>query len=64
MLDAVVPGRDVVISALSPRGDMSGKVEDVVREVARRVAGTPTRVAHVGGASSLLWSPVVPGSGT
>lgn len=57
VLDAVVPGRDVVISALSPRGDMSGKVEDVVREVARRVAGTPTRVAHVGGASSLLVEP-------
>jgi len=54
LLDQVVPGRDVVISALSPRGDMAGKVEDVLREVARRVDGTPTRVAHVGGASSLL----------
>ena len=54
LLDAVVPGRDVVISALSPRGDMAGKVEDVLRELARRVDGTPTRLAHVGGASSLL----------
>lgn len=54
VLDAVVPGRDVVISAISPRGDMSGKVEDVLRELARRVDGTTTRVAHVGGASSLL----------
>lgn len=54
VLDAVVPGRDVVISALSPRGDMAGKVEDVLRELARRVDGTPTRLAHVGGASSLL----------
>jgi len=52
-----VPGRDVVISALSPRGDMAGKVEDVLREVTRRVEGTPTRVAHVGGASSLLTEP-------
>jgi len=57
VLDQVVPGRDVVISALSPRGDMAGKVEDVLREVTRRVEGTPTRVAHVGGASSLLTEP-------
>jgi putative NADH-flavin reductase len=56
VLDAVVPGRDVVISALSPRGDMAGKVEDVLRELADRVDGTPTRLAHVGGASSLLVS--------
>ena len=54
VLDAVVPGRDVVISALSPRGDMAGKVEDVLRELARRLDGTPSRLAHVGGASSLL----------
>jgi putative NADH-flavin reductase len=57
VLDQVVPGRDVVISALSPRGDMAGKVEDVIRELARRVDGTPTRLAHVGGASSLLTEP-------
>jgi len=57
VLDQVVLGRDVVISALSPRGDMAGKVEDVVREVARRVDGTSTRVAHVGGASSLHTEP-------
>ena len=54
VLDAVVPGRDVVISALSPRGDMAGKVEDVLRDLARRLDGTPARLAHVGGASSLL----------
>ena len=54
VLDAVVPGRDVVISALSPRGDMAGKVEGVLQELVRRVDGTSTRVAHVGGASSLL----------
>jgi len=54
VLDAVVPGRDVVISALSPRGDMAGKVEGVLLELLGRVDGTPTRVAHVGGASSLL----------
>lgn len=53
-LDEVVAGRDVVISALSPRGDMAGKIEGVIRELARRVDGTPTRLAHIGGASSLL----------
>src|SRR5689334_8592929 len=56
-LARVVPGSDVVISALSPRGDMAGQVEGVLQELARRVDGTPTRVAHVGGASSLLVEP-------
>ena len=54
VLDSVLAGRDVVISALSPRGDMAGKVEGVLQELARRLAGTPTRLAHIGGASSLL----------
>ena len=57
VLDAVVPGRDVVISALSPRGDMAGRVEAVLSDLVRRVDGTTTRVAHVGGASSLLVEP-------
>ena len=57
VLDAVVPDRAAVISALSPRGDRAGEVEGVIRELARRVDGTPTRVAHVGGASSLLVAP-------
>jgi putative NADH-flavin reductase len=57
VLDAVVAGRDVVISALSPRGDMAGQVEGVLRDLARRLDGTPTRLAHVGGASSLLVEP-------
>ncbi|MEO7016307.1 MAG: NAD(P)H-binding protein, partial [Leifsonia sp.] len=60
VLDQVVPGRDAVISALSPRGDMAGKVEGAILEVARRVDGTPTRLAHVGGASSLLIAPEGP----
>jgi putative NADH-flavin reductase len=57
VLDAVVPGRDVVISALSPRGDMAGKVEGVLRDLVRRVEGTATRLGHIGGASSLLVKP-------
>jgi putative NADH-flavin reductase len=54
VLDSVLEGRDVVISALSPRGDMAGKVEGVLQELVSRLAGTPTRLAHIGGASSLL----------
>lgn len=54
VLDRVVTDADVVVSALSPRGDMAGKVEDVVRELVQRLAGSPTRLGYVGGASSLL----------
>lgn len=52
-LDAALPGRDVVISALSPRGDMAGKVEGAVDELVKRLTGTPTRLGYIGGASSL-----------
>jgi putative NADH-flavin reductase len=54
VLDRVVEGRDVVISALSPRGDMVGKVEGVVADLVARLAGTSTRLGYIGGASSLL----------
>jgi putative NADH-flavin reductase len=52
-LDAVLPGRDVVISALSPRGDMACKVEGAIDELVKRLTGTPTRFGYIGGASSL-----------
>ena len=54
VLDSVLEGRDVVISALSPRGDMAGKVEGILKDLAGRLEGTTTRLAHIGGASSLL----------
>lgn len=53
VLDAVTAGRDAVIIALSPRGDMAGKQEGVVEDLIGRLAGTPTRLGYVGGASSL-----------
>jgi putative NADH-flavin reductase len=53
-LDAVLPDRDVVISAIAPRGDMAGKLEEALDELVVRLAGTPTRLGFVGGASSLL----------
>lgn len=54
VLDAVLPGRDAVVFALAPRGDMAGKQEGVIENVAARLAGTPTRLGYIGGASSLL----------
>ena len=54
VLDRALDGADVVVVALSPRGDMAGKVEGVVEDLIARLAGTPTRVGYVGGASSLL----------
>lgn len=54
LLESVIVGRDVVISALSPRGDMAGKVEKILEDLADRVSGTGTRLGHIGGASSLL----------
>lgn len=54
VLDAVTAGRDAVIVALSPRGDMAGKLEPIVEDLVGRLAGTPTRLGYVGGASSLL----------
>lgn len=53
VLDAVLPGRDAVFSALAPRGDMAGKVEGVLEDLVTRLAGTATRLGYLGGASSL-----------
>lgn len=54
VLDEVVAGRDAVVIALSPRGDMAGKLEPIVEDLIQRLAGTSTRLGYVGGASSLL----------
>ncbi|GAA1938048.1 NAD(P)-dependent oxidoreductase [Nocardioides hwasunensis] len=54
VLDRVLAGRDVVVSALSPRGDMAGRLEGVVTDLVARLDGTPTRLGFIGGASSLL----------
>jgi len=53
VLDEVLAGRHAVIVALSPRGDMAGKVEAIVDDLVARLADTPTRLGYVGGASSL-----------
>lgn len=51
--DQVTDGRDAVIVALSPRGDMAGNVEGVVEDLIARLADTSTRLGYIGGASSL-----------
>jgi uncharacterized protein len=54
VLDRALDGADVVVCALSPRGDMAGQVEGVVEDLIGRLDGTATRVGYIGGASSLL----------
>ncbi|WP_448003050.1 NAD(P)-dependent oxidoreductase [Agromyces bauzanensis] len=54
LLGEVTAGRDSVIVALSPRGDMAGKVEGVVEDLIARLADSSTRLGYIGGASSLL----------
>ena len=53
-LDAATAEADVVLVALSPRGDMAGKLEGIVEDLVGRLAGSSTRLGYVGGASSLL----------
>lgn len=53
VLDDVTAGRDAVVVALAPRGDMAGKQEGVVEDLIRRLTGTATRLGYIGGASSL-----------
>ena len=56
LLAQSVQDSDVVFEALSPRGDMQGKVEDVVDELIRLADGAGVRVGVLGGASSMLVS--------
>jgi len=53
VLDAVLAGRDAVLVAVSPRGDMAGRVQGLVDDLICRLDGTATRLGVVGGASSL-----------
>lgn len=49
----VIPGADVVIAALSPRGVMAGRLVGVYRHLARLSAEAGARYLQVGGFSSL-----------
>ena len=56
----VIPGADVVVAALSPRGDMAGRLVDIYAKVARLSADAGARYLQVGGFSSLRPAPGAP----
>ncbi len=56
----VVPGADAVVAALSPRGDMSGRLVEVYRGLAQQAAEAGARYVQVGGFSSLRPAPGAP----
>jgi len=56
VLEPVVAGADVVFEALSPRGDMAGKVEGVFADLVALAQESGARLGVLGGASSLLVS--------
>ena len=53
MAPRVIPGADVVVASLAPRGDMAGRLVEVYRELARLSAAAGARYLQVGGFSSL-----------
>lgn len=56
----VVPGAHVVVAALSPRGDMAGRLVEVYGSLARLAASAGARYLQVGGFSSLRPAPGAP----
>lgn len=56
----VIRGADAVVAALSPRGDMSGRLVEVYRSLARQAAEASARYVQVGGFSSLRPVPGAP----
>ncbi len=57
---SAVENSDVVVAALSPRGDNAGTLPDVYRQLARQVAATGARFVVIGGFSSLRPAPGAP----
>ncbi len=56
LLAGTVVDADVVFEALSPRGEMAGRLEGVLDELIRLADGAAVRLGVLGGASSLLVS--------
>ncbi|MCP1430762.1 putative NADH-flavin reductase [Microbacterium foliorum] len=56
-LASAVDGADAVVSALSPRGDMTDRVLDALRVVIAELDGARTRLGAVGGAGGSLVAP-------
>lgn len=59
-LTGAVEGADVVFEALSPRGDMAGKVQAVIDDLIRLADGAGVRLGVLGGVSSVLVAPEGP----
>jgi uncharacterized protein len=55
-----IPGADAVVAALSPRGDMAGRLVEVYEQLARVSAEVGARYLQVGGFSSLRPAPGQP----
>lgn len=49
----LIPGADVVVATLSPRGDMEGRLVEVYGQLARLSARVGARYVQIGGFSSL-----------
>ncbi|MDX6277764.1 MAG: uncharacterized protein QOJ72_1892 [Nocardioidaceae bacterium] len=56
----LIPGADVVVATLSPRGDMAGQLVRTYRELARLSAEAGARYLQIGGFSSLRPAPGAP----
>jgi hypothetical protein len=56
----LIPGADAVVAALSPRGDMAGRLVGIYRELARLSAEAGARYLQIGGFSSLRPAPGAP----
>lgn len=57
ILSIAVDDADVVVSALSPRGDMVGEVVEAISRLSNMAKDSGVRIGVVGGAGSLLVSP-------
>ncbi|MHA7860936.1 NAD(P)-dependent oxidoreductase [Tessaracoccus sp. Y36] len=53
----MVAGADVVATALSPRGELEGRLREVMRTIAEEARAAGARLAVVGGAASLEVAP-------
>ena len=60
VLKSAVEGADVVFEALSPRGDMEGKVQAVIDDLIAAADEARVRLGVLGGVSSVLVSPEGP----
>ena len=58
--ERAIAGADAVVAALSPRGDMAGRLVEVYEQLAGLSAGAGARYLQVGGFSSLRPSPDAP----